>query len=817
MSQWRLGLKLLRREGFSGELRWFVLALALSVACVLSVALVADRLDAGLKASGRDFIGADRVLRSATPAPAAWLAQAKQEGLVVQTTVSFNSMLFHGDALQLASIRAVPSDFPFYGKLELNPQRAPAPGEIWLSARVMLLLGAKAGDELEVGNTRLKVAGELGQEPDQGFSPFQMAPRALIHSADVEATGALLPGSRQQWRYLIKGPRENVARYEAWLSTQLTPGQKLIKPDDEGSQVGKPLANAERFFRLASLAGVLLGALAMGIAVRHFAERQTSMVALLKTLGASRRTLWQLMGTLLFSLTLAGALIGLAAGSAMQWLTLYLLGDLLPADLPPPSWRPFALGLAVAFFITLLLAFVPFLRLLKVPPLRVLRRELEAGIPPWLMVPVGLLGLFALVWGFTADVRLAVGLIGGMGVLMLLLALLASGLLRLGSRLKGPHALRLAISHLSRERSSGLFQLAGFALALMLFGLLWAARVDLLEDFSTRLPDDAPNRFLVNVADAEREGILADLHRAGAITSDFYPMVRGRLTRIAGEAVGEDAAREGVDRELNFTTAAALPPDNKVTSGQWLGGKGEVSVDEALAERLGIALGDVLGFTIEGRAFEARVTSLRSIKWDNMRPNFYMIFSPDVLAPFSQTWLGSYRLPAQLSEQGRSAEVEIIRRHPTVSLIDVEDLVGRLTLVSDQVSRALGLMLGLVTVAALLVLLTQTQASMAHRRRELLLMRTLGAGSALLEKMLRWELVASGALAGLCAAMVVELCSFGLQWWWQGAQWQFHWAIWGSLPLLGALLVTLAGQGMRRQLLAGTLSDRLRGLGQGLL
>ncbi|GKR15198.1 hypothetical protein KAM466_25160 [Aeromonas caviae] len=252
---------------------------------------------------------------------------------------------------------------------------------------------------------------------------------------------------------------------------------------------------------------------------------------------------------------------------------------------------------------------------------------------------------------------------------------------------------------------------------------------------------------------------------------------------------------------------------NKVTAGQWLAGKGEVSVDEALAGRLGIALGDVLGFTIEGRAFEARVTSLRSIKWDNMRPNFYMIFSPDVLAPFSQTWLGSYRLPPE----GRGAEVELIRRHPTVSLIDVEDLIGRLTLVSDQVSRALGLMLGLVTVAALLVLLTQTQAGMAHRRRELLLMRTLGAGSALLEKMLRWELVASGALAGLCAAMVVELCSFGLQWWWEGAQWQFHWAIWAALPLLGAVLVTLAGQGMRRQLLAGTLSDRLRGLGQGLL
>ncbi|MFB0596267.1 ABC transporter permease [Aeromonas hydrophila] len=815
MSQWRLGFKLLRREGFNGELRWFVLALALSVACVLSVALVADRLDAGLKASGRDFIGADRALRSATPAPAAWLEQAAKTGLAVQTTVSFNSMLFHGDALQLASIRAVPEDFPFYGKLELSPQRAPAPGEIWLSARVMQLLAAKPGDELEVGNTVLKVAGVLGQEPDQGFSPFLLAPRALIHSADVEATGALLPGSRQQWRYLFKGTREQVADYERWLKPKLKAGQKLIKPDDQGSQVGRSLANAERFFRLASLAGVLLGALAMGIAVRHFAERQTNTVALLKTLGASRRSLWQLMGTLLLSLTLVGALLGLVAGSAMQWLTLHLLGNLLPADLPPPSWRPFALGLAVAFFITLLLAFVPFLRLLKVPPLRVLRRELEAGIPPWLALPVALLGLFGLVWGFTADATLALGLIGGMGLLMGLLALIASLLLRLGRRVQGPHALRLAISHLSRERGSGLFQLAGFALALMLFGLLWAAQVDLLGEFSARLPADAPNRFLVNVADGEREGILADLRQAGAVTSDFYPMVRGRLVSIASEAVRDtdEDGREGVNRELNFTTTATLPPDNTLTAGRWLDGPGQVSVDKDLAKRLDIALGDTLGFTIEGRSFKAQVTSLRAIKWDNMRPNFYMIFSPDVLAPFSQTWLGSYRLP----EQGRVAEVELIRRHPTVSLIDVDDLIVRLTAVSDQVSRALGLMLGLVTVAALLVLLTQTQASMAHRRRELLLMRTLGAGSELLRKMLRWELVASGLLAGLCAAMVVELCSLGLQWWWFEGQWQFHWAIWAGLPLLGAVLVTLAGQGMQRQLLAGTLSDRLRGLGQGLL
>ncbi len=202
MSQWRLGFKLLRREGFNGELRWFVLALALSVACVLSVALVADRLDAGLKASGRDFIGADRVLRLATPAPAAWLEQAAKAGLAVQTTVSFNSMLFHGDALQLASIRAVPEDFPFYGKLELSPQRPGARRDLALRPGDAAA-GGKPGMSWKWAIRCSRWRGYWVRS-GSGLQPFLLAPRALIHSADVEATGALLPGSRQQWRYLFR-------------------------------------------------------------------------------------------------------------------------------------------------------------------------------------------------------------------------------------------------------------------------------------------------------------------------------------------------------------------------------------------------------------------------------------------------------------------------------------------------------------------------------------------------------------------------------------------------------------------------------------
>lgn len=807
----RLLLRLLYREGWQGSLRWFVLALGLCVACIVSVALLADRLNAGLTVSGREFIGGDRVLVSPTPLAEDQLAVLRQGAMQVQPSVSFNTMLFHRNLFQLAALRAVESDFPFYGTLRRDPMTPLTSGAIWLSPRLMQLLAASRGDWLEVGNARLKVAGTLLEEPDQGFSPFQLAPRALVHQADLARIGALLPGSRQEWRYLIRAEPAQLSRLSRVVTLQS--GQRWLTPEGGESRSGRVLANGERFFRLAALTGVLLGALAMAIAMQQFSERQTSMMALLKTLGATRTTLWRLLGGLLLALTLIGGLLGLLLGVGVQYLALSLLAPLLPTTLPPPSWQPFALALLVAALVALLLSFIPFLRLLAVPPLRVLRREVEVAIPAWWSLPVGGIGLFALVWGWMGEMVLALGLVGGMVLLMGLLALLGGSLLRLGGRVSGPQALRLVMARMARHPGRSLFQLAGFSLALLLLGLLWAVRSDLVGDMRQHLPADAPNRFLVNLMPEERLPVLALLKEAGADSPDFYPMVRGRLTHIAGEAVANagQPGRPGIDRELNFTTTDTLSAGNRIRAGRWLDGPGQVSVDAEVAERLQIRLGDTLGFVIEGRPFSAEVTSLRSIRWESLRPNFYMIFSPDLLAPFGVTWMGSYRLPHGM----QGAELDLVRQFPTVSLIDIDDLIRRLGAISDQVSRGLGLMLGLVTLAALLVLLAQAQASLAARRAELVLMRTLGASGALLSRMLSWELVVTGALAGLCAALVSELCSAFWQWAWLGGTPGWHPALWLGLPVLGALLVTLTGQGWRRRLLGGSLGDQLRHLGQG--
>jgi putative ABC transport system permease protein len=807
---WPLARRLVWQEGRYGILRGFVLALALAVACVLCVSLVADRLQQALGLGSREFLAADLVLQSSRVVPDGQLASLPA-GLVRSQTVSFSSMLFVGDTMQLASIKAVSAGYPFYGRLQLRPQGEIKPGEIWLSARLMALLQAKVGARVEVGNITLRVAGELLQEPDENFSPFLLAPRALMHWQDVARARVILPGSRIQYRYLFKGPQALIAASVAQLKPTLAVEQRLLQPGTDTQLSGGPLQRSERFFRLASLIGLLLGALAMQIAMSHFTRRQADNMALLKTLGASRRQLWVWMLALLGLLTGVAFVLGGILGYLLHLGFLHLLGSLLPPEMPAPSWQPFALGVLVSLFITLLLSFVPFWRLLATPPQRVLRQDVQGQVPGWLSVPLIFAGTLLLGWLFTSDARLSLGLLLGMTALLLILGGLAYGLLLLLPKARRGTGLALALAHLRRERWQSLTQLAAIALALLLIGVLWASRDAILSGFDSRMGANLPNRFVLNIAEADKPGVETWLKQHGIAHSELYPVIRGRLTAIAGEPVAQedgDAGRAGVHRELSMTWLQQAPVHNQLVAGRWWGARdrGQVSVEQGVAERLGIQLGDTLQFNIEGREVSARVSSLRKVNWEEMQPNFFMIFSPDLLQDYPASWLASLRVPAG----DQQLEVELVRRYPSLTLIDTDSIMSRLAGVLEQISRSLGLMFALVALAAVLVLFTQVQAGIARRWQELVLMRTLGAGQRLLRRTLRWELLATGLLAGGSAALGTELVMLVLQQLWSELTWQPHYLLWWSLPLLGAGLVMLAAQGPMRRLLGSVLASRLR-------
>ena len=807
---WPLARRLAWQEGIHGSLRGFVLALALCVASILCITLLADRLQQALALGGREFLAADLVLQSDAPLAANRLSRLPV-GAAMTQTISFNSMLFVGAQMQLASVKAVADGYPFYGTLKLAPQRPVKAGEIWLAPRLMTLLQAQVGSELELGAIRLRVAGALLQEPDEGFSPFMLAPHALMHLDDVAKAQVILPGSRIQYRYLFRAAHSTLAQLHEVLGVSSLPGERLLQPGQESELRSRQLERSERFFRLATLIGLLLGGLAMQVAMGHFTERYGAQLALLKTLGASRRQLWAWLLGLLGILMVGALLLGGAAGYLLHLAFIPLLGDLLPDDLPAPSWLPFLLGLGMSGFITLLLCLVPFGRLLTMPALRVLRQEQGSFIPAWSSLPLVLIGSLLLAWRFTGDARLSLGLLLGSLLLLALLGALAYLLLLLWPKPRVGSALGLALTHLRRARWQSLAQLSTIALVLLLLGVLWASRAAILSGFDATLASDLPNRFLINLAQPDKPALeqLLDSHKVAHST--LYPVVRGRLTHIAGEAVAQaegERGREGVDRELTMTWQTQVPEHNELVEGRWWGSqsRGEVSVEQGVAKRLGIRLGDELRFSLAGEPLTARVTTLRKVNWEDLQPNFFMIFSPDLLAHYPASWMAALRIPLDDPQ----LESELVRRFPAVTLIDTQSIVLRLQQVLEQVSRALGLMLALVGLAALLVLFTQVQASMSQRWQELVLMRTLGASAQLLQRALRWELLAMGILAGLTAAFCSELIMLLLQQRWSELAWQPQPLLWCGLPLLGAALVWLAAQAPMHALLHSVLARRLR-------
>ncbi|SQI87140.1 metabolite ABC transporter [Klebsiella oxytoca] len=237
------------REWRSPSLLIVWLALSLAVACVLALGSISDRMEKGLSQQSREFMAGDRTLRSSREVPGAWIDEARRLGLTVGEQLSFATMTFSDDTPQLADVKAVDDTYPLYGQLQTQPPGLkPHAGTVLLAPRLMALLNLKTGDTIDVGDATLRIAGEVIQEPDAGFNPFQMAPRLMMNTADVAKTGAVQPGSRVSWRYKYAGTPQQLADYEKWLLPKLGPEHRWIGMEQDDSALGKSLQRSQQFF-----------------------------------------------------------------------------------------------------------------------------------------------------------------------------------------------------------------------------------------------------------------------------------------------------------------------------------------------------------------------------------------------------------------------------------------------------------------------------------------------------------------------------------------------------------------------------------------
>lgn len=788
------------REWRSPSLLIVWLALSLAVACVLALGSIGDRMEKGLSQQSREFMAGDRTLRSSREVPAEWIDEARRLGLTVGEQLSFATMTFAGDTPQLADVKAVDDTYPLYGKLETQPPGLkPQAGSVLLAPRLMALLNLKIGDTLDVGDATLRIAGEVLQEPDAGFNPFQMAPRLMMNTADVAKTGAVQPGSRVSWRYKYAGTPQQLADYEKWLLPKLGPEHRWIGLEQDDSALGKSLERSQQFLLLSALLTLLLAVAAVAVAMSHYCRSRYDLVAILKTLGAGRAQLRKLIvGQWLMLLALA-AVAGGAMGAGLEQILLLMLKPVLPVALPPASGWPWLWAIGAMVVISLLVGLRPYRLLLATLPLRVLRQDVVANVWPLkLYIPLVCAVVVILLAWLMGGSPLLWAVLAGAVVLALLCGVLGWGLLWMLKRLTlKALPLCLAVNRLLRQPWSTLSQLAAFSLSFMLLALLLVLRGDLLDRWQQQLPPESPNYFLINIAPEQVAAVKTFLAGHHVTATEFYPIVRARLTQINGQAA-ENNKDEALNRELNLTWRSERPDHNPLVAGSWPPKAGEVSIEEGLAQRLGVKPGDSVTFTGDTQDFSAKVSSVRKVDWESLRPNFFFIFPPGALDGQPQSWLTSFRW-----DNGNTLLTQLNREFPTVSLLDIGAILRQVGQVLTQVSRALEVMVVLVTACGILLLLAQVQVGMRQRYQELVVWRTLGAGKSLLRTTLWAEFALLGVVSGVVAAIGAEVALAMLQTKVFDFPWTPDWRLWVMLPLCGALLLSLCGGWLGLRLLKG--------------
>ena len=819
-----LALRQSMRDARAGEVRVLFFALLVAVAASTAIGYFGARLNGAMQLRATEFLGADLVLQGTSPATVEQIESGTRLGLRHARVVEFSSVVATDQGIQLSSIKAADQAYPLRGEVRSatqpyaaeTPGGGPAPGEAWVESRLLGSLGLAIGDRIEVGMKSLRLSRVLTYEPDRAGNFYSLTPRVLINLEDLDATGVIQPGSRVTYRDLWRGESARLSQYREAVEPQLGANQRLRDTRDGNRQIGGALGKAERYLNMASLVAVLLAGVAVALAASRYAARRLDASALLRCLGLSRH---EALGLFCLQLAMLGALAAMA-GALLGWLAqlglFRLLHGLLPTVVPAGGIAPALAGIGTGLVALAGFALPPLAALGRVPPLRVLRRDL-LPVPPssWLVYGAALLALGLIMWRLSLDLLLTFVLLGG----GLAVALVLGGLLLLGlrglRRVMGaaPLAWRLGLGQLLRHPLAAAGQALAFGLILMAMALVALLRGELLDNWQAQLPADAPNHFALNILPDDREPFARHLSRINASSAPLYPVVPGRLVAINQQPVRELVSKEStaeraVQRDLSLTWAAELPEGNALSAGRWwqampaapsLPG---VSVEAELAASLSLKLGDVLTFDIGGAHRQARVSSLRTVHWDSFQPNFYMIFQPNTLQGLPATYLTSFHLAP-----GHDADlVALSRAFPAVTILQVDALLEQLRSILAQVTMAVEYVLLFVLAAGLAVLFAGLQATLDERIRQGALLRALGAGRALLVKSRRIEFGLLGALSGLLAALGCELITLVLYRHAFDLQWAPHpWL--ALLPVLGAVLVGGAGvQGTRRALNASPLT-----------
>ncbi|CAH1560277.1 ABC transporter permease [Vibrio rotiferianus] len=777
-----------------GNLWPISVALILVIASIFALSALAERMEQVIVKQGKDALTADAVFVSANPIPDTLLAATDE--MQRSSMTRFATMAFSNSGMQLINVRAVDEQYPLMGDLVLdnNSSGHIKENQLWLDERIMAQLDVDKGDIVTIGDADFTVSGAVLMEPGLSFNPFQQMPSAYIHNSDVDKTGAIQVGSRVQYRLFLKGDDATLTQLQD--STELSPSDRW-RTQDTASRSNEVFERTTQYLSLTVAIVIIMAATTLALTCQSYVNSRTQTIAMLKSLGASRRWIEKWLLIQVTILLVSASIVGLLLGSGLEYLLRIPLKDLLPNPLPSYGVTPILISVVSAVLITVPALGIPLLGLIKTPALEVLQQS--SGKRSWkrmwlVLVPVvPLLVLYAnntLVWIVLA----------GIAGLFVVLAAVSVALTKLFARFSTRPAMKLALSRINRTPVTSGLQFGALSLSLMLLSIIWLVRSDILADWARTLPADAPNVFALNIADYELDSYLETLDNNNVTRSQAFPIIRGRLSEInyvsVKELKSEGQGSDAVSRELNLTWGDSLPEYNDILSGEWTN-KGSVSVEAEVASELGIELGDKLRFVINSQNFDATVDSIRHVEWRDMKPNFYFIFSSDVMASLPGSYLISYRI----KEDNEALLTSMSRAHPTVSVLDIRTMGNKIQELIQQIVSAITILALLGVVSGLLLIFTLLRLSLSQRQQEIRLYRTLGSSKKRINTTLWAEygimaIVASGVAVFAAEACVAAVMTYGFE-----LNAQIHPELWIALPFVTFVLLALVVMSLLKRLL----------------
>lgn len=769
-----------------GRLGLFSLSVVLGIAALVAIGSLGANLERGVQQQTKTLLGADLVVTSRqefSPEVKRYLDALGGEQAPELSTSSMMVFPTANGATRLVQARAMAGGFPFYGEIETAPADAITRlrrGEhvVLLEESLLPQFNVKVGDRVKLGRSEFEVAGALVKVPGENAAVASLAPRAFYPLDALAATGLAGPGSLVRHRVALKLPEGRDAEAIVRDMRDRFREQRLSfdTVEERKRQLGRVLTNIHGFLSLVGFVALFLGAIGVASAVHVYVRQKIATVAVLRCLGASARQSFAVYVVQGCALGLIGAVLGAALGLAVQRVLPALVQDLLPWKMEFfVSWPAVARGMGAGFVICVLFALLPLLAVRRVSPLAALRsafiEQAGTGPDPW-RVTLGVLIVAAVacfaIWqtrslaigfGFTAMLAVAFGVLLGAAKGVAWVARAATtGRARRGWNAL-PYVVRQGVANLHRPNNRTVLLLVSLGLGTFLMLTLLLSRTTLLKELSLSGEGGRPNLMFFDVQDDQVEPLTALAAREGVPVLRAAPFVTMKIASLRGRPVDEILKDRGgvpgwtLRREYRSTYRATLTDTEKLVAGEFVGHVAAdadvipVSVEEGLAKDMQLALGDEIGWDVQGVPLRTRVTSLRQVEWRRVEPNFFVVFPTGVLEGAPKVFLMAVhaRTPADSARLQRV----VVQALPNVSAIDLAMLLETLDNLFSKVALAIEFMALFTVVTGLIVLAGAVLTGRYQRIRETVLLRTLGATRRQLGRIQLVEYTALGALAAV--------------------------------------------------------------------